>query len=114
MVNSATRAGRLKSRTMPAKAPNPLDDVPRIIHNEWFYALARLCMVAATLIGLPVAGALLSRVVGQADAMAHQVQEQGVSIRLLNATVSEKLNSNFSTLTDHELRLRALEKTNAR
>jgi hypothetical protein len=97
---------------MPAK--NPLDDVPRIIHNEWFYAFARLCMVAATLIGLPTAAAMLSRVVSQADAMAHQVQEQGVSIRLLNATVSEKLNSNFATVTDHELRLRALEKSNVR
>jgi hypothetical protein len=95
--------------------PDPLDDVPRIIHNEWFFAVARLCMIGASVIGLPIAAAMLSRVVSQADAMAHQVQEQGVSIRLLNATVGEKLNSNFSTLTDHELRLRALEKsTNVR
>lgn len=91
--------------------PDGLDDVPRILHNERFYAIARISMIVASVVGLPIAGGLLTRIVSQADAITSQVQEQNVALKILSVTVSEKLNSNFTTLTDHELRLRALEKS---
>lgn len=87
-----------------------LDNVPRIVKNETFYFFARVCMIAASLVGLPVAGYLLTRVIGQADAITLQLSEQNVSVKVLSATVNDRLSNNFQTLSDHELRLRALEK----
>lgn len=90
--------------------PTDLDNVPRIVKNESFYLFARLCMIVATIVGAPAAGYMLTRVIAQADTIASQVQEQSISVKVLTATVNDRLSNNLMTLSDHELRLRALEK----
>lgn len=79
--------------------------VPSIIRNEVFYAFARVCMVAASLIGMPVAGFLLSRVVSTADDIREQVQKQNTALLLLSAEVKYR----FGSVEDHESRIRKLE-----
>lgn len=79
--------------------------IPTIIRNEFFYAFARLCMIAATVIGLPIAGFLLTRVVNTADEIRTQVQAQNVALILLTAEVKFR----FANVEDHEHRLRKLE-----
>lgn len=79
--------------------------VPTFIRNEFFYAFARLCMVGGTLIGLPVTGFLLSRVVSTADDIRTQVQQQNVALTVLSSEVKFR----FATMDDHEHRLRRLE-----
>jgi hypothetical protein len=86
------------------------DYVPKIARNEMFYFIARASTLAATLIGLPLAGFMLSRVVSQADALQLSVTQQNVEIRVLSATLKSQLDNDVKQLTDHELRLRALER----
>lgn len=88
----------------------PEDYVPKIARNELFYFVARASTLIATLIGLPVAGWMLSRVITQADALAATVTQQNVEIRVLTATVNSRLDSDTKSITDHELRLRQLER----
>lgn len=79
--------------------------VPSIIRNEVFYAFARLCMVIATLVGLPVAGFMLTRVVVTADEIRDQLQRQNLALMLLTNEVKFR----FANVEDHEQRLRKLE-----
>lgn len=85
------------------------DYVPKVVRNEMFYAFARVCMIVATMVGLPLAGWMMNRIMLQVDDTSKAVVQQNVAVQVLTATVNDKLNSNFTTLTDHELRLRALE-----
>lgn len=87
-----------------------LDNVPRIVRNETFYAFARISMIVLSVVGAPVGGYLLSRVISQSDAMTLKIEEQNVAVKVLSATVSDRLSNNLATLSDHELRLRSLEK----
>lgn len=80
--------------------------VPKIARNEMFYFIARICMMAS----LPLAGFLGARLINQADALQSSVTDQNVQIRVLSATVKDKLDANVSQLSDHELRLRSLER----
>lgn len=79
--------------------------VPAIIRNEVFYAFARLCMVAVATIGVPVAGFFLARVVATGDEIRAQLQAQNVSLLLL----SNEVKFRFTSVDDHEHRLRRLE-----
>jgi cell division protein FtsX len=79
--------------------------VPAIIRNEFFYAFARLCMVGATLVGLPVAAWMLNRVVTTADDIRAQVQAQNVALTVL----ANEVRFRFATVEDHEHRIRRLE-----
>lgn len=81
--------------------PN-LDNVPRVVKNETFYLFARVCMIVC----LPVLGFMIQRVITQADAITLQVQQQNTTLQLLTASMQER----FSSLSDHESRLRRLER----
>lgn len=86
------------------------DKVPAIVKNEMFYAFARVCMVLVATIGVPVLGFTLNRVVEAADKISDQLQKQNVAIILLSTEVKFR----FSSIDDHESRLRKLEHTNYR
>lgn len=75
--------------------------VPTIIRNEAFYAFARLCMVAA----LPLISFFGVRLVSAADEMRDQVAKQNIAIILLTSKVEYR----FTSIEDHESRLRKLE-----
>lgn len=71
--------------------------IPAIIRNEFFYAFARLCMVAA----IPLMGFLLSK----ANDIAETVSKQNVALQLL----SQEVHYRFTNLDDHEQRIRRIE-----
>lgn len=85
---------------------DPDNLVPKAARNELFYFIARVCMMAS----LPLLGFYGNRIITQADALQASVVSQNVDIRVLSATVKDKLDANVSQLSDHELRLRSLEK----
>lgn len=88
----------------------PEDLVPKIARNELFFFIARASMLFATVIGLPAAGFMLSRIINEADALTLSVTQQNVEIRVLSATLKDRLDQDGKELTDHELRLRSLER----
>lgn len=71
--------------------------VPGIIRNEFFYAFARLCMVAA----VPLMGWMLSR----AGDIADKVEKQSTALQLMTQEVRYRTGH----IEDHEQRLRRLE-----
>lgn len=82
---------------------------PRIVRNEWFYFVARACMIGASLIGLPLASWTLNRIVAQADTITSQVATQNLTLQLLKDRVDLKISGIEQILNDHELRLRRAE-----
>lgn len=87
---------------------HPIDTaVPRIARNEMFYFIARVCMIAS----LPIGGFFGQRIISQADALQLTVTQQNIDIKVLSAIVNSKLDANVAQLTDHELRLRSLERS---
>ena len=79
--------------------------IPAAVRNEFFYLFARLCMVFATVVGLPVATWMLNRVIATGDDIRVQLQAQNVSLQLLTSEVKYR----SATTEDHERRLRRLE-----
>lgn len=75
--------------------------VPGFIRNEVFYACARICMIAS----LPTMAFLGSRMITAADEVRDQVAKQNVALLLL----ASKVEYRFSSVDDHEQRLRKLE-----
>lgn len=71
--------------------------IPGIIRNEFFYAFARLCMIAS----VPLLGFVLSK----ADDIASTVAKQNVALQLL----TQEVHFRFANVDDHEQRLRRLE-----
>lgn len=90
--------------------PNSDDKVPAIVRNEWFYLIARFCMIAVATVGIPTVGFMLSRAIATADEIRAAVTEQNISIRLLSAEMRLRLENDGKNITDHELRLRQLER----
>lgn len=89
----------------------PADDiVPKIARTEVFYFFARVCMIMASLLGAPLAIVMLNRVVSQSDAMQATLIQQNVDLRVLSSRVDDRLNADLSKLSDHELRIRSLER----
>lgn len=80
--------------------------VPKIARNEMFYFIARVCMI----ISIPLAGFLGGRIITLTDNLQTSLIQQNVDIRVLAATVKDKLDANVTQLSDHELRLRSLER----
>lgn len=66
----------------------------------------RAIIALATLIGLPVAGALLSRVISTIDGIAAESQTHTIQLN----TVGTKLDFLTGISNDHEIRLRQLER----
>lgn len=71
--------------------------IPALIRNEFFYAFARLCMIAA----MPLLGFVLSK----ANDIAETVAKQNVALQLM----TQEVHIRFTHLDDHEQRLRRLE-----
>lgn len=82
------------------------EKIPVVIRNEFFYAFARVCMIVATLLGLPFATFLMNRVIAKADEISDQVAKQNVTLQIMSSEVKYR----FDSVTDHENRLRALER----
>lgn len=79
----------------------PDDYVPRLARNELFYFVARVCMI----VSMPLVGFFGSRIISQADALQTIVAQQNTDLKVLGF----KLDADIGKLSDHELRLRALE-----
>lgn len=77
-----------------------------IEHNTTFTVLARLAMLFASVIGLPVAGYLLVRGINTMDRT--ELGIHGLTIRA--ETLQYQLNNVAESLKDHEIRIRVLEK----
>jgi hypothetical protein len=76
--------------------------VPKIARNEMFYFIARVCMIAS----LPLISFFGSRIVSQADALQTSVTQQNIDLRILTL----KIDGNINQISDHELRLRQIER----
>lgn len=74
--------------------------------NELMAWSFRAIIAFATLIGLPIAGALLSRVVSTVDGIAYESQTHTIQLN----TVGTKLDFLTGISNDHETRLRQLER----
>lgn len=88
----------------------PENRIPHAVRNEWFYLIARGCMIFATVIGLPIAGWLMTRVIAKADEISDKLISQNVELKLLATEVRMSLSFDARNLSDHEGRLRSLEK----
>lgn len=86
------------------------DKVPRVVKNEWFYLLARVATLFLTVVGLPAGGWMLSRAVASADEIRAQLTEQNITLRLLSSEVKIRFDNDGKNITDHEIRLRSLER----
>ena len=87
--------------------PRDLENaVPKLARNEIFTFVARICMM----VSIPLAVGFGSRLISQIDTLQAAQIEQNVSIKVMSATVRDRLDSNISQLSDHELRLRSLER----
>lgn len=73
------------------------DKIPRIVRNEFFYAIARLCMIAT----IPLLGFVLQK----ANDIADTVAKQNVALQL----ITQEVHFRFANVDDHEQRLRRLE-----
>lgn len=80
--------------------------IPRAIKNEWFYMIARVCMI----VSLPVGSFLAHRIISKADEISLQVAEQSIELRILKTRIEYQLRADSDKLQDHELRLRSVEK----
>lgn len=67
----------------------------------------RAIIAIATLIGLPLAGAMLSRVIATADHISEETQLHTIQLN----TVGTKLDFLTGISNDHEIRLRQLERS---
>lgn len=86
------------------------DKIPTLVKNEWFYLLARVCMVTATTVGLPIAAFALNRVVVKADEITAAQLQQNIELKLISAEIKMRFDNDGKFITDHELRLRSLER----
>jgi len=91
-------------------------DTDRLARNTVLTVIARLAMIAATAM-LPVAGFLLTRTVNSIDAMSLEVSKGATQIKLLEQAVKFGFDANKADvasirqqLTDHEGRLRVIER----
>lgn len=85
-----------------------------------FVRTSRILMMCGTLVGLPVAGWYMTRLVGKADSITDTVERSATRLELLEQFVrlqSERTREETArvnnTLVDHEGRLRTLERTEA-
>ncbi len=92
----------------------------RMFDQRWFVNVARSAMLAASLIGLPVAGFYLMRLVSKADAITATVEQSAVKLELLEQSVRltfdqrrREIDALGLRVNDHETRLRSLERVDA-
>jgi hypothetical protein len=73
--------------------------------NEIFLFIARIMMM----VSLPLGGFFGTRVIAQADKLEEAVVQEKIAIEILGVQVKDKSDAYVLQLSDHELRLRALE-----
>lgn len=86
------------------------DKIPRAVKNEYFYLAARISTFFVAFIGLPILGWMLSRAVASADEIRTQLTEQNITMRILSSEVKIRFDNDGKNITDHEIRLRTLER----
>lgn len=86
------------------------EKIPRAVRNEWFYLIARGCMIILTFIVVPIGGWMLNRAAATADEISKQLVEQKIELRILTTEIKIRIDHDSKDLSDHELRLRALER----
>jgi uncharacterized membrane protein len=80
--------------------------VPKVARNELFYFIARMAIIVA----VPLGGFFGMRLLALADALQVSVAQQNTDIRVLTTTVELQHHETITQLSDHELRLRAIER----
>lgn len=78
---------------------------PGTTANELMAWGFRVIVGVGVLIGLPLAGAMLNRVLHTADQIAAQVQEHNTKLEV----IGDRITGVRETLQDHEQRLRVIE-----
>lgn len=86
------------------------DKIPAVVKNEWFYLVARMSTLFVTFVCIPLMFWMLNRAVASADEIRAVITEQNVTLRLLSSEMKLRFDSDGKNLTDHELRLRTLER----
>ena len=91
-------------------------DTDKWVQSSGLTLFARLLMIFASLVALPIAGWMLQRVVTTADEISAKVGVQGTKIELLDQTVKYGFDAAKGDitgirmqLTDHEGRIRVIE-----
>lgn len=95
----------------------PARSFEKLVDSRMFITFARIMMIAATLIGLPVAGALIKRAIDTADTTVTKVDELITGSKLLQLEVkngfdrsTENVKRLEADIQDHETRIRVLER----
>lgn len=88
----------------------------QIVNNKLLTIFARIAIISATTIGLPICGWIGLRVISYADAINSQITAQNLQLNLLQQTVQNGLDrakadkdTMQAELNDHEHRIRVLE-----
>lgn len=91
--------------------------IERLVDNKIFTTVARLAMLFASMIALPVAGFMLVRIINSADSISASVNSQATDLKLIKQEITsgfDRTNSELNRMqlqiTDHEGRIRALER----
>lgn len=91
--------------------------IERLVDNKIFATVARLAMLFASMIALPAAGFMLVRIINSADSISATVNSQATDLKLIKQEITSgfdrtntELNRIQMQITDHEGRIRALER----
>jgi hypothetical protein len=92
-------------------------DTDKLVESKLLTLAARGLMILGVSVGLPVAGFMMSRILAAADTIAAKVDKTAVQVELLkqrydlgaDATKAD-LSGIRAILTDHEGRLRVIER----
>lgn len=84
--------------------------VEMVARSEVLTLFSRAAIIVLTLFVAPFTMYMITRASAQSDDLHKLVIQQNVELRVLSSKVDEKLDYNFRQLTDHELRLRQLER----
>lgn len=102
----------------PAPYQSKYSSVEKFVDSRLFITVARLTMILAGSVGLPLAGWLMMRVVTAADTISTKVDDSAFELRLLKSEVKNgfdksqsDINRQTEWLKDHEGRIRVLERT---
>ena len=92
-------------------------DTEKLANNTTLAALGRIAMLAATLIGLPVAGFMMQRIITTGDAIAAKLDDNVTATRLLQQKVDygfdaarKEADTIRIQIVDHEGRIRIIER----
>jgi hypothetical protein len=89
----------------------------KLVDSRMFITFARVLMIIASTIGLPIAGWMLSRVIERADKIVEKVDSTHTNLQLLDQGMKfsfERMKSELdrlnTTVTDHDGRIRNIER----